>query len=228
MKKKMNSKKKLTNGKNEINSSMKLPNQDSVSDIQIKLKQYASELLQKYHDDGMYYPMAFFHGLSDTFGREGWSNSPNSKLFRSMIDCYNSFISQHEIMGVEVEHIEKPLPLLYEDFSLENVLGSYPVSLEDGVPQLMLRVPDTYQVFADQIITCGLLDYIYELIDIRKLEASIPELKGLNDYLKKLAPHAYHAYCKLGEQVKYNATLDIDGYTDYLRQIKMDSWSNLN
>jgi len=88
--------------------------------------------------------------------------------------------------------------------------------------------PNSVNCFAEHLIASSLLDYIYELTDIREIESRIPELAGLCDYLKTLAPDEYHAYCKLGDQIKYNAPLDINGYCNFIKEIKMELGSEIS
>ncbi len=218
--KQSNGHKKVTIEQSGSNSSNKGNESIFETAINPRLQQFSYDLLERYHQDGMLNQMHFFLGLSQAFGDYGWKKSPNLILFKPMIDSYNSFMLQHQLLGEVVEEMMIPFPMLYDDFSMENVIGKYHLYSENGIPQLLLSMPDNNQEFAKQQIACSLLDYIYELIDIRKIEASIPELDGLCNYLKSLAPDEFHGYCTLGDQINYNAPLDLDGYKEFLEQIK--------
>ena len=224
----MNGKKKMTIELTGSNSRMGKNEPAIETDTKLKLKQFSIDLTKRFHEDGMYNQMKFFLGLSYNFGSNGWDDSPNLKLFKPMLDGYNSFMAQHELMGEVVEQIETPFPKLYSDFSMEDVMGKYKTYDEDGLPQLLFREPETHQQFAEQQIAGALLDFIYELVDIRKIEVNIPELKGLCDYLKKLAPDEFHGYCKLGDQITYNASLNFERCREFLEDIKMESLSEMN
>lgn len=224
----LNGRKKLTNKSIGCNSSRKIAEPILETDINPKLIQFSNELFGKYQKDGRFNQIQFFLGLSIAFGRSGWSKSPNVVLFKSMIDSYNSFMLQHQKMGEIVEIMEIPFPFIYDDFSMESVHGKYRVTIEKDIPQFVFQMPETHEQFAEQLIASSLLDFIYELIDIRKIENSIPELNGLCSYLKKLAPNEFYAYCKLGDQINYNASIDLDGYREFMKQIKMASLSKLN
>jgi len=219
----LNGKRKITNKSIGCDSRNKVAEPILDTDINPKLMQFSNNLLEKYQMDGTLNQIQFFLGLSHAFGRFGWSESPNKILFKPMIDRYNSLMLQYQIMGEVVENMKVPFPMVYDDLAKEKVIGKYLVSIEHGIPQFLFHLPETHEQFAERLIASSLLDFIYELVDIRKIENSIPELNGLCNYLKKLAPNEFYAYCRLGDQTNFNAPLDLDGYREFMEQIEIAS-----
>lgn len=189
---------------------------DETIDINLLQKKFANELLVKFQEDGRLKHMAFLQVLSNAYSVDAWNSPEDNQMYYMAINSYNYAISVQRTErcsnGLDWSDINKS--------ATNTKTLKYQMAFEDGTPQFIMQSPETIQEYTEQLIACILLDFVYQLIDLRKIEEEIPELKGLCQCLKELAPDEFNGFCSLADVINFDTELDIEGYHKILKRIK--------
>ncbi|NMC58069.1 MAG: hypothetical protein GYA51_01540 [Candidatus Methanofastidiosa archaeon] len=188
--------------------------------INRKLVRFADELMNRYTADGMYEKMSFFHALGDILGQKGWNQPINNMWLRQMLEEFNSFMFQHQILGKVTEKSDVNLPFIFNDISMQSTTGKYRIGVENDVPCLLFTEPSNLREYSEQLIAITLTEFLLKLIDIRKVQEKDSKLNGLCEYISKIAPDEFYGYCKAGNNTSFGIQIDDYVYAKFSQRQK--------
>lgn len=208
---------------------------DSVIDIGLEQKKIAAAIEDKYSISGILKPEAFLFTLYLDYNAKAWCNPQNKNWYKSVITGFNHEIKNQQLYRERKVRVGDSFTVIETGTFDDGECGKYFISMEDTVPEILIKIPETQmddntsdlsmeipetpEELEERVVATTLLNFIYCLVDIRKIEARISELKGLCAYLKIIAPDEFSAYCALGDKIGFNAELDVDRYYELLKQL---------
>jgi len=201
---------------------------DRLIDIGLEQQKTAAAIENRCFDNTMIKPELFFVLLLPDYNIKAWQNPQKKHWYYYAITEYNrEIVRQHIFRRKEAITAGN-----YNDHEIGAAMdpktGKYPISSDGLVPKFVTDITEISNnchccsvnrkssiignEIEEQLVSMILINLIYCLVDIRKIEARISEIKGLCKYLEIIAPDAYSAYCSMGDRIGFNAKLDVDRY----------------
>jgi len=192
---------------------------DGLIDIGLIQKKTTDILNNPVLDEVYLMPESFMFALSRKLKNDVLINPKEISWYKSKITEYNHEIKKQELIREHcVNRINK------------KNCGKYIICYEDILPEFIWLLSqtdcptndrdETQKENRGRVTAITLTWFIYSLVDIRKIEARISELKGLCEYLKLIAPDEFIAYCVLADKMGFDTEFDTDIYYELFNQMK--------
>jgi len=208
---------------------------DRIIDIGLEQQRTAAAIESRCFDNTMIKPELFFVLLLPDYNIKAWQNPQKKHWYYYAITEYNREIVRQHIFRIKEARSAEKSHDREIGAAMDPKTGKYPISTDGLVPKFVTDISEisnnchcssvnresslSRNEVEEQLVSMILINLIYCLVDIRKIEARISEIKGLCKYLGIIAPDAYNAYCSMGDRIGFNAKLDVDRYYQILNFI---------